>query len=104
MVDITSLGVATYNIGAPQVITKVPCLRNEHYMYTDARITDVWKTDASNPIMQKFQGTPDPTGDTLYLPYEDNKITSLRLPIPVGRGSSTIRLGAPCLMNVRRQR
>ena len=86
MVDITSLGVATYNIGAPQVIAKVHCLRNEHYMYTAARIKDVWKTDTSNPVMQKFLGTPDTTGNTLYLPYEDDKITSLRLPIPPPAG------------------
>jgi hypothetical protein len=42
MVDITSLGAAIYNIGAPQVIAKVPCLRNEHYMYP---VADLTKTD-----------------------------------------------------------
>jgi hypothetical protein len=53
-------------------------------MYTTAgaRINAVWTPDVKNPAVKHFQGTVNAGGLTYYLPYEDDKITSLRLPVP----------------------
>ena len=88
MPTISSLGVTTYDIGAPQVIANVLPLRGEHYIYTtnEARIDALWAPDLHDQTVQRFTGKVNLTGTALYLPYEDDKITSLRLPIPPPAG------------------
>jgi hypothetical protein len=89
MPTIESLGVTPYLVGAPQIIPNVPLIRNEHYMYTTAgaRINAAWVPDAQNPAVKHFQGTANAAGMTFYLPYEDDKITSVRLPVPPPAGA-----------------
>lgn len=88
MLDISSLAATAVVIGANQILAPVPCLRNEHSIYpTDAaRIKDAWNPDVGNPYLLNFQGTLDARGNSLYLPYKNDTITSLRLPIPPPAG------------------
>ena len=81
MLDISSLAATAVVIGANQILAPVPCLRNEHSIYpTDAaRIKDTWNPDVGNPYLVNFQGTLDARGHSLYLPYKNDTITSLRL-------------------------
>jgi hypothetical protein len=83
-VPVASLATTPYNIGAPQVLTDVAPLRGEHKIYTtgNARINDAWTPNALGPQMRDFAGAVNAGGNTIYLPYNDNKITSVRLPVP----------------------
>lgn len=83
-VPVASLATTPYNIGAPQVLVDVAPLRGEHKIYTttNARINDVWTPNNLGPQMRDFAGTVNAGGNTIYLPYNDNHITSVRLPVP----------------------
>jgi hypothetical protein len=88
MPTIVSLGVTPYVVGANQIIANVPLLRGEHYIYTaaGARINAAWNPNPQNPAVKHFQGTANAGGSAYYLPYDDDKITSLRLPVPPPAG------------------
>lgn len=79
-----TLAAVPYNIGAPQVITDIAPLRAEHKLYTtgNARITDAWAPNNLGPQIRDFTGTLNAGGTTIYLPYNDDRITSVRLPVP----------------------
>jgi hypothetical protein len=84
MVPVATLAVTPYNIGAPQVLANVAPLRGEHKIYTaaNARIDDAWTANPMGTQMMDFKGTLNAAGNTIYLPYDDDKITSMRLPVP----------------------
>jgi hypothetical protein len=79
-----TLGTIPYTIGANQVLVDVVPTRGEHKMYATAaaRIDDVWGPDPLVPVLRKFTGTVNAAGATIYLPYNDDMITSVRLPNP----------------------
>ncbi len=83
-VTIASLAVNPYVVGANQIINDVAATRGEHKMYDsdDARINITWTPDLKNPKVKMFAGVLAATGSAYYLPYNDNKITSVRLPNP----------------------
>jgi hypothetical protein len=81
-IPLASLATTPYNIGAPQVIPNVVATRGEHKIYTPTRIAIVWTPDANNPNVRNFTGNVNPAGDTYYLPYDNDHISSMRLPDP----------------------
>jgi hypothetical protein len=87
-VTIASLAANPYAIGAPQVITDVHATRGEHKMYQTAgtRVTITWTPDPLTPNKMDFTAVLDPVGTAYYLPYNDNLITSVRLPNPPPAG------------------
>ncbi len=87
-VTIASLAATPYNVGAPQVINDVRATRGEHKMYqtADARVTITWTPDLNTTGMLNFGAVTDVNGSAYYLPYNDNLITSVRLPNPPPAG------------------
>lgn len=87
-VPLISLPLTPYNIAAPQVLVDIAALRGEHKNYTTAaaRVTDAWNPNPAVPVLRDFAATLNPAGTTIYLPYNDDKITSVRLPNPAPAG------------------
>ena len=90
-IPIASLAITPYTVGAPQVIPNVAATRGEHKIYTPAppalpntapRINVTWTPDGTNPRVKVFAGAGNAVGSAYYLPYDTDKITSLRLPDP----------------------
>jgi hypothetical protein len=52
------------------------------YTTTGARINITWTPDLNNPKVKTFAGVLAATGSAYYLPYDDDTITSVRLPNP----------------------
>jgi hypothetical protein len=89
VVHLPTLANTGYNVGAPQVLTDVVPLRGEHKIYTTAaaRIDDAWNPHPTPALpLLDFAGTLNAAGNTIYLPYNDDKITSVRLPNPPPAG------------------
>jgi hypothetical protein len=86
---LANLANTAYNIGAPQILANVAPQRGEHKIYTTAaaRIDDAWNPNAlaTLPLID-FTGTLNAAGNTIYLPYNDDTITSVRLPNPPPAG------------------
>jgi hypothetical protein len=83
-VPLNTLHLTPYNIAAPQVLVDVVPLRGEHKIYTTAaaRVTDTWNPNPALPVLSDFAAVVAPAGNTIYLPYNDDRITSVRLPNP----------------------
>jgi hypothetical protein len=81
---LNSLANTPYNIGAPQVLVDVTPKRGEHKIYdtANARINETWAVNGTSAVLRDFKPTLNPTGSTIYLPYNDDRITSVRLPNP----------------------
>ena len=79
-----SLATVPYDVGAAQIVPAGTVHRNEHIVYTcnAARVDVVDAPNTSIANLRTVTGTPNAAGTTVYLPYEDNKITSVRLPTP----------------------
>ena len=79
-----SLGIEMYQIFGDNGCAAVQTLRNEHILYDAAscRISDVWNVPANgfDPNKRIYGGAGDPNGPIYYLPYKDDRITSMRLP------------------------
>jgi hypothetical protein len=78
-----------YQIGAPNPLAWVNTFRAEHQtlmptppalLSTTQRVTDTWTPDANNAKVLHLALAAG--GNTYYLPYDNNKITSMRLPSP----------------------
>lgn len=87
-ITVASLGQTVYVVGANQIITDVLPLRGEHKKYTTAaaRINVAWNPDQENANVLHFQGIANAGGTAIYLPYNDDKITSVCLPVPPPAG------------------
>ncbi len=92
-----SIKTHPYQIGAPVPVAFVQVLRGEHEILTPTppalpntapRIDCTWTPDANNPQMLILTAAANAAGDTYYLPYDNNKISSLRLPDPPPAGVS----------------
>lgn len=85
---LNSISITPYNIGAPQVLVDVAPVRGEHKMYStaSARIDDVWNASPTVAVLRDLAPTLNPAGTAVYLPYNDDKITSVRLPSPPPAG------------------
>jgi hypothetical protein len=92
-----SIKTHPYEIGAPAPVAFVSVLRGEHEILTPtppaaantaARIDCTWTPDLQNPQLYTLAAAANPLGDTYYLPYDNNKISSLRLPDPPPAGVS----------------
>lgn len=90
-----SIKTTPYSIGAPNPLNFVITRRGEHEILTPtppaapntaARIDCTWNPDLINPKVKVMTATANPAGDTYYLPYDNNMITSLRLPSPPPAG------------------
>ncbi|HEY1903953.1 MAG TPA: hypothetical protein VGG56_16080 [Terracidiphilus sp.] len=90
-IPIASIAATPYTVGAPQVIPNVAATRGEHKIYTPMppalpntapRINATWTHDATNANVMIFTGAVNAGGTAYYLPYDTDKITSLRLPDP----------------------
>lgn len=88
---VTSLATNPYSIGAPNPIPIVATLRAEHLVFTPTppalpntadRIDATWAPHPNNAMVQELTATQNAGGDTYYLPYDNNKISSMRLPSP----------------------
>jgi hypothetical protein len=83
-VTIGSLGTTPYLVGASQIIPAVPIIRNEHMPYTTngARVNITETVDGTNSKIRHIAGAANVGGSVIYLPYRDDHITSVRLPVP----------------------
>src|SRR6266567_8520115 len=90
-----SLVTTPYQIGAPAPVPFVITLRGEHEILTPtppalpntaARINCTWTPDINNPKLKVLTAIANAAGDTYYLPYDNNMISSLRLPSPPPAG------------------
>ena len=91
-VTVASLADNPYDIKAPVPIPVVVTLRAEHEIFTPTppalpstaqhRINDVWTPHPNNTKVKVLAAAANPAGHTYYLPYDNNMISSLRLPDP----------------------
>ena len=90
-----SLKTHPYQIGAPAPLAFVNTLRGEHEILTPtppaapntaARIDCTWTPHPQNPKLSTLTANANPLGDTYYLQYDNNMISSLRLPDPPPAG------------------
>ena len=90
-----SIKTNIYQIGAPAPVNFVTVLRGEHEVLTPTpptaatatpRISCTWTPDTGNPKVHVLTAVADNNGDTYYLPYDNNKISSMRLPDPPPAG------------------
>jgi hypothetical protein len=82
-------------IGAPATVPFVTVLRGEHEIVTPtppaaantaARVDCTWTPDQNNPKVYNLAMALNPGGHAYYLPYDNDKISSLRLPSPPPAG------------------
>ena len=90
-----SIRVHPYQIGAPAPVPFVVTYRGEHEVLTPtppnlpdtaARIDCTWTPDVNNPKLRTLVAAANAGGNTYYLPYDNNMISSLRLPSPPPAG------------------
>ncbi len=78
-INIATFGAAAYQIGTPYPLAAHTALIGAHYVVDPALYRVTPNIGVGNPCPVTF--TPAVAGDTVYLPYAQNFIYSVRLPV-----------------------
>jgi hypothetical protein len=85
-IPVASLAGTPYVSGSIGVDPGPPAAQHRLYTLAQARVQLNVTPHPSNVSMRRLGGAVAPLGDTIYLKFYNNKITSVRLPVPAPAG------------------
>jgi hypothetical protein len=88
VITVDSLSTIAYMVGAKEPFRPAQIVRNLHFSYTTngARVKINGTINHNYPNARDVVATASPAGPVIYLPYKDDHITSVRLPVPAPGG------------------